>query len=380
MTATQGLDPLFNPVDGTDAPNLDVSTFSARQIASKLLLQKGVFRISIPMPDTTTRDFDLTAINDPYNYASDSGLSLFRRPLASTNLQYQTTLMWDGRESANNPILVSNTLEQNQAALNADLAHQSIDATTGHAQASVTPTTAQQQDIVTFEMGLTTAQSSDNLAGSLSDLGATGGSVPLYNTPFTVGENQFGSQNFNQNVFTLYSSWSSLTGTDSVSLARESIARGETIFNTRQFTISGVNGLNDVPGGQTTITNGTCSVCHSALNIGSNASDIQMNTGISLETFTSGVNPNFPEYTFTNRGTGEVITLEDPGLGLITGKWADIGKFKIPTLRGLASRGPYMHNGTATSLRDLVHSYDLRFTIGFSEREKDDLINFLNAL
>jgi len=31
-------------------------------------------------------------------------------------------------------------------------------------------------------------------------------------------------------------------------------------------------------------------------------------------------------------------------LALSSGKWADIGKFKVPTLRLLAARAPYFHN------------------------------------
>jgi hypothetical protein len=44
-------------------------------------------------------------------------------------------------------------------------------------------------------------------------------------------------------VFTLYTGWAGLTGADSVSKARASIARGEQIFNTRPIVITGVAGL-----------------------------------------------------------------------------------------------------------------------------------------
>jgi hypothetical protein len=42
-----------------------------------------------------------------------------------------------------------------------DLAHQSVDATNGHAQGSTLLTPQQQQAIVSFEMALTTAQAYD---------------------------------------------------------------------------------------------------------------------------------------------------------------------------------------------------------------------------
>jgi len=65
---------------------------------------------------------------------------------------------------------------------------------------------------------------------------------------------------------------------------------------------------------------------------------------------------------------------------LITGKCADIGKVTVSTLRGLASRAPYFHDGSAATLMDVVNFYDRRFSIGLSAQEKIDLVNFLNAL
>jgi cytochrome c peroxidase len=34
-------------------------------------------------------------------------------------------------------------------------------------------------------------------------------------------------------------------------------------------------------------------------------------------------------------------------------------------MRGLASRAPYFHNGSAASLTDVIVFYDMRFNIGF---------------
>jgi cytochrome c peroxidase len=65
---------------------------------------------------------------------------------------------------------------------------------------------------------------------------------------------------------------------------------------------------------------------------------------------------------------------------MITGKWADVGKFKGPVLRGLASRAPYFHNGFAATLDAVVEFYETRFNIGLTPREKADLAAFLRAL
>ena len=74
------------------------------------------------------------------------------------------------------------------------------------------------------------------------------------------------------------------------------------------------------------------------------------------------------------------ISTTDPGRALVTGKWADIGKFKGPILRGLSARAPYFHNGSAESLKDVVEFYNVRFGMGLTEREKADLAAFLSTL
>jgi cytochrome c peroxidase len=70
----------------------------------------------------------------------------------------------------------------------------------------------------------------------------------------------------------------------------------------------------------------------------------------------------------------------DPGQALITGKCADLSKFKVPTLRGLAARAPYFHNGLAKTLMDVVNFYDARFVINFTPQQKADLAAFMGAL
>src|SRR5215471_11351340 len=43
--ASQGLDPVFRPVDGANCPSADVSTLEAREDAYSLLLTKGLIRV-----------------------------------------------------------------------------------------------------------------------------------------------------------------------------------------------------------------------------------------------------------------------------------------------------------------------------------------------
>lgn len=88
---------------------------------------------------------------------------------------------------------------------------------------------------------------------------------------------------------------------------------------------------------------------------------------------------DLPSYTVLCTDGTQVVTT-DPGRALVTGKGADIGKVKIPGLRGLAARAPYFHNGTAITLTDVLNFYDQRFNMLLNEDEKADLSAFLNSL
>src|SRR5205807_7910554 len=81
-----GLGAIFRTNDGSNSPNADVSTLAARRSAYSMLLTKGLIRVGIGIPSAA--DFELVAVDDPYGYASAAELSLFRRPLPTTNLKF----------------------------------------------------------------------------------------------------------------------------------------------------------------------------------------------------------------------------------------------------------------------------------------------------
>src|SRR5205823_3336943 len=91
------------------------------------------------------------------------------------------------------------------------------------------------------------------------------------------------------------------------------------------------------------------------------------------------VTTDYPFYTFTRTSDGATASVTDPGLALRSGRFADIGRFKAPTLRALSSRAPFFHNGQAKTTRDVVNFYNNRFNIGFTADEIDKLVAFLNA-
>ena len=89
--------------------------------------------------------------------------------------------------------------------------------------------------------------------------------------------------------------------------------------------------------------------------------------------------PDCPGSTPGNPATCDKFITTDPGKGLVTGLCKDLGKMKVPILRGLASRAPYFHGGNAAALIDVVNFYNLRFDIRLTDQEKKDLVNYLNS-
>ena len=368
-TTPKGTDPIFRTNDGSNSPLADVSTEAARQAAYSMLLTKGLIRVGIGIP--ANAEFTLDAVDDPYGYASARELSLFRRPLPSTNLGFLSTVMWDGRET-----FAGQTIDF-------DLMDQSNGATLGHAQAAAAIDTPTRTAIVSFETELCTCATFDNTAGILTDKLGQGDPLDLSAVPFHLGINDVlggdpapNAPPFTPNVFTIYDNWKDSVGkTNGVDGARGAVARGMILFNTKPITITGVKGLNDKPGLATVA--GSCTTCHDTPNAGNHSLPLPIDIGL---TDASRRTPDLPLYTLRNLSTGATIQTTDPGRALITGKWADIGKFKGPTLRALSSRAPYFHNGSAATLDDVVNFYDGRFGIGFTVQEHSDLVAFLRTL
>jgi hypothetical protein len=380
---SHGTDPVFRVVDGATCPTADVSTLAAQWAAYRLLLTKGLIRVALPLPPTpaTVLEYQVMAVHDPYTCTTDprtgltsggasqptAGLvSVYRRPLPATNLDFLSAVMWDGRE--------------------ASLETQAVDATLGHAQAQTAPTPAQVEQIVAFETGLFTAQYLDNQAGILTGGQARGGPGALAQQPFYIGINDPLGNNptgapFTSTIFTLYTPWLTPLRENAVAQQRASIARGEQLFNTRAFDITGVAGLTDVLG-QARLP-GFCGTCHDTPNVGNHSVKAPLDIGVA-DPAPPGLDvaalPVFTLRCIAGPLAGQVFRVTDPGRALITGHCADIGKFKGPILRGLAARAPYFHNGSAGTLADVVSFYDQRFHLGLSEQEKTDLVNFLKAL
>lgn len=371
-----------------------------------------MIRIAIAVP--ANANYAVTSVSNPYGCNESDTISMYRRPLPSTNLRFLSAVMFDGRESSaatgTTKILYANYPNS----LLSDLTHQAMDATNTHAQASppVTISDPRLTPIVNFEMGLTTAQAISNRGGLLSAQGANGGPQALLQQPFFISVNssvhallpQFeqpgglvtpGDGQFTPAIFNPFDAWASLPPKD----PRAAIARGQAIFNSKPINITGVAGINEdvttgglVAGGIPSLP-GTCGTCHDTPNVGNHSFPTPLDIGTGdLEPSHPSVNLGgldasyLPTMTVckldpaTRAVTNTCKTTTDLGQALIDANFDHVGKIKGPILRGLSARAPYFHNGSAQSLLDVVHFYETRFGLTLTAQEESDLVAFLSSL
>lgn len=404
-----GTDPLFAAVDGANCPNAR----EGRPEDHSLLLKHGLIRVFLPVP--ANAQFNISVVKDPYGCAMVPGasgqpvVSVYRRPLPTTNLGFLSTIMFDGRETKA-PLNLSSTFSAN---LSADLTQQATDAVNIHAQATQPPTAAQLEDILAFELGLFSAQSYDAAAGYLHARGAGGGPLDVANFApdyypginDSLGADPSGAA-FTAASMTVFSAWSTVSdqegdfGEQRRDAARRTIAAGEALFNSAPVQISNVRGLNDnVALGRPTTFTGTCTTCHDTPNIGNHSFPLPLDIGTGHSVL-AGAEPDaniaaglaelsvpeLPVYLITgcpnpfNPGQVESFYTTDPGKALISGLCSDFNRGKGPILRGLAARAPYFHNGAAADLQELVNFYNQRFQMNLTDEQKRELIAFLNSL
>jgi len=100
---------------------------------------------------------------------------------------------------------------------------------------------------------------------------------------------------------------------------------------------------------------------------------------------------NFTDEGYRNIGVGMDKPNPDLGRYTVTKNEADKGAFKTPTLRDVAKRGPYMHDGSEKTLEQVVAFYDRGgiknpwlssdvTRLGLAAQEQKDLVEFLHAL
>jgi hypothetical protein len=409
---TQGKDPLFAAVDGSNCPNLP----QADRASHSLLLDRGLFRIFLPWPPHAADgspiqpEFTIELVRDPTGCNSDPvyglqgatpTISVFRRPRPVANLKYLLELPHGVPPSEflfyNDKSLLPRNPETGGFAslqLMSDgrdltLKIQARDAARNHLQAQGAPTETQLSQIESFEKQVYAAQSYDKAGGELTGGGSPPGLGPQAlekGAPARLGNNPI------NRIFGSFSMWRDLPAAEQETdverarrIFRESLARGADVFYSRRFMISDVGKYNDKGLGNP-FKRSCGSGCHNTLLMGMDLAPGYMDLGVNNFPW-ANTRPDLPLFKVVCAAgappqsyLGRVIYTHDPARALITGKCADIGASMTQQSRGLAARAPYFMNGSAATLRELVDFYDRRFNIGYTETEKQDLVNFLGVL
>ena len=340
---TAGKDPVFAAIDGSNCPDLPQAEMSSHS----LLIERGLFRISLPWPTKGTKpEFRIEVLSDPtgcnsgmvYGLKSPNpAISVYRRPRIAANLDSVIAgtegmhFMADGREP--------------------DLYAQATTAIMVHEQAEAPPSLETLRRIVEFETQVYAAQSADIRGGLLNEKDG----------PTELGPQNLASGKAGNLAGVLsFEVWKKPKGAPELGLQREfraSVARGSELFAAK------------------------CAVCHAGkatrwMDIGT------ANRPVARES------PELPMFRITCDAAvaphpllGRIIYTHDPGRALISGKCADVGAIVPPQLRGLAARAPYFSDGSAQTLREVVeYHYEGHLNVLYKEQEKQDLVNFLRAL
>lgn len=395
---TGGTDPLFAPYDGSNCPTLP----QADRASHSLLLDYGLIRIERPWPVTSwngapvTPDFTIEVVRDPNgcnsgpDYGPQAGkISIYRRPRPLANIKYLTAVgfAYDPKQGLALPrdpltgaMLSGNLMADGRAGT---LRDQMIEAGATHLEMLRGLTPTQMTAIEQFERQIFAAQAIGRHGGALDTHGALGGPARLRDSePGALGS-------IGQPVWSEFAAWDQLTAETAPDLSetelafRQSVARGARVFRDRTFLITDSSGITAPVGFGNPVRN-SCVFCHNMTQMGNDVAPGQVDLGTTTQPF-ADPNPQFPLFRITCQGRphptyGRVIYTMDPGFALTTGRCADVGKITLQSLRGLSARAPYFSNGSAADLRAVVDYYERRYSIGYTEQEKLDLVNLMSVL
>jgi hypothetical protein len=389
---TKGRDPLFAAYDGSNCP-----TSPQKERAShSLLLDYGLIRIERSWPVKNT-DMQIEVVRDPTQcnsgaYGPDAGkISVYRRPRPVANMKYLLAMgfAYDPKQGLPLPVdpetgkPVSGNLMADSRALT--LKAQMEDAAETHLQMVKHLSPAQIAQITDFELRVYTAQEKGPF-GRLDADGARGGPRTLADSePGQLGSISNQLNNSAGPVWSEFAAWEK----DNPALSaqeqawRKSVARGARVFREKMFLISDSAGINSPIRFGNPLRN-SCVFCHNMTQMGNDVAPGQVDLGTTTQPF-ADPQPYLPLFRITCTGKphphyGRTIMTHDPGYALTTGKCRDVGKITLQSNRGLTGRAPYFSNGMAKDLRGIIDYYDRRYSIGYSEQEKQDLVNLMRAL
>lgn len=407
--ATNGQDPLFDLSDGANCPNLP----KADPKSHSLLLERGLFRIALPWPPktlggaTVEPEFTIEVVSDPTgcNTSSDFGLksatptiSVFRRPRPAANMRYfeahfgggyntKTAAPFEmdpftGKHSSMRIMSDARVTSLVAQALDASRAHMGFVADHANTAAPHLLSRSDADEIVEFQRKVYAAQISSNVAGRFDVAGTPKalGVRPLVEGRFKNGNDR------NTGVFFFFDEWKKSPAAAGKSAEfRESVARGNDIFFFKPIWIRDTNGLNDFPQLPNPYKQ-TCAFCHNTQLLGNDDVPGWMDIGASNMPHAEGTR-ELPTFKITCKATakahpylGREIYTHDPGRALISGRCNEVGSLIMQQFRGLSARAPYFSNGSAENIRAIIDFYDRRYNVGFTDQERQDLVNFLSVL
>jgi len=396
--ATQGKDPLFAAVDGSNCPDLP----QEKESSHSLLLNRGLIRLAIPWPPEKGKpEFSIEVVSDPTGCNSSAGyglhsahpaVSVFRRPRMAANLKYVTNPrpqfalklggLADLDPETGEPVSMNFMADAREPSLRS----QARNAMLQHEQGKEALPDATLERLVEFERQIYAAQIVDAKAGELAEAGgppALGPRAMAQHRTGVLGDNDYDP------VFQLFDVWKQ-PGQSAQAEFRASVARGNDIFMFRQFWLRDATHINSIGLGNP--LKRTCATCHNAQMTGQDLSAGWVDLGTTnYPTWTEpplySESRELPVFKITcdkdaqpHPYLGRVIYTSDPGRALISGRCIDVGSIVMQQFRGLAARAPYFSNGSMKSLRELVDFYDRRFDMKLTELEKQDLVNFLGVL
>lgn len=393
-------DPLFAAYDGSNCPNLP----QGERASHSLLLDHGLIRIARAWPPRglsgkpIAADFTIEVVRDPTGcntdpkwglHSPDPRISVYRRPRPVANFKFIEAMGFAYDPKAGSPLPVDpETGKPVSGNLMADgrvpsLTAQMRDAATTHLAFAKHLSRRDIAQILDFERRLYVAQQNDSIGGELDVAGAEGGPHKLQVSP----PGRLGSQG--TPVWSEFAAWEKMSAAERAKLPpevaafRDSVARGARTFREKTFLISDSAGINSPIGFGNPIRN-SCVFCHNMSYMGMDVAPGQVDLGTTNKPF-ADPQPWLPLFRITCTGRphphyGRVILTNDPGYALTTGRCADVGRITLQSMRGLAARAPYFSNGTAKDLRGIIDFYDRRYSIGYTEQEKQDLVNLLRAL
>ena len=400
---TNGKDPVFAAVDGANCPNLAQD----RRASHSLLLDHGLFRIFLPWPPRAKDgtpikpEFSIEVVRDPTGcntspvyglHSANPIVSVFRRPRPLANTKFLTKPdaisgynVKTGMPFAKDPETGQFVAMELMAdAREPTLKTQAVEAGVTHLQTASRLTTAQLDRIVAFENQVYAAQTASKFGGDFAEPSGPPGLGPVAMSKARPG---ILGNDLKTPVFQSFAAWKpdgAAAGSGKEAAFRASVARGADVFLTRPFWIRDTSHLNTVGLGNP--VKRTCSTCHNAQMTGMDVAPGWMDLGTN-NVPTADPLPHLPLFKVTCRKDapphpflGRVIYTHDPGRALISGLCVDVGAITMQQFRGLAARAPYFANGSAKDLRALVDYYDRRYAIKLTEREKQDLVNFMSVL